>query len=129
MSNYYTEEVKTYFTAYINNIEFTQQDEYYAVKRFLNQLSFVIDEIKSENPEFKFDKFSLNLISQFKDAIFNAAEYGASYYQISDFISVKRKYESKDLTDIYITYRGQKDTYFKDMNEMFETNAICIKKQ
>ena len=91
MSNYYTEKVKTYFTAYINNIEFTQQDEYYAVKRFLNQLSFIIDEIKSENPELKFDKFSLNLISQFKDAIFDAAEYGASYYQISDFICQMRR--------------------------------------
>ena len=129
MSNYYTEEVKTYFTAYINNIEFTQQDEYYAVKQFLNKLSFLIDELKSENPEFKFDKFSLNLISQFKDAIFDAAEYGASYYQISDFIAVKRKYESKDLTDIYITYMGKKDTYFKEMNEMFKTNAFCLKKQ
>lgn len=124
MSNYYTEEVKTYFTAYINNIEFTQQDEYYAVKRFLNQLSFIIDEIKSENPELKFDKFSLNLISHFKDAIFDAAEYGASYYQISDFISVERNYETKDLTDIYITYMGRKDTYFKEMNEMFKENAF-----
>ncbi|RKV91844.1 MAG: hypothetical protein D8H99_30885 [Streptococcus sp.] len=124
MSNYYTEKVKTYFTAYINNIEFTQQDEYYAVKRFLNQLSFIIDEIKSENPELKFDKFSLNLISQFKDAIFDAAEYGASYYQISDFISVERNYETEDLTDIYITYMGRKDTYFKEMNEMFKENAF-----
>lgn len=124
MSNYYTEQVKTYFTAYINNIEFTQQDEYYAVKRFLNQLSFIIDEIKSENPELKFDKFSLNLISQFKDAIFDAAEYGASYYQISDFISVKRNYETEDLTDIYVTYMGKKDTYFKEMNEMFKENAF-----
>lgn len=124
MSNYYTEEVKTYFTAYINNIEFTQQDEYYAVKRFLNQLSFIIDEIKSENPELKFDKFSLNLISHFKDAIFDAAEYGASYYQISDFISVERNYETEDLTDIYVTYMGEKDTYFKEMNEMFKENAF-----
>lgn len=124
MSNYYTEEVKTYFTAYINNIEFTQQDEYYAVKRFLNQLSFIIDEIKSENPELKFDKFSLNLISQFKDAIFDAAEYGASYYQISDFISVERNYETEDLTDIYVTYMGKKDTCFKEMNEMFKENAF-----
>ena len=124
MSNYYTEEVKTYFTAYINNIEFTQQDEYYAVKQFLNQLSFIIDEIKSENPELKFDKFSLNLISHFKDAIFDAAEYGASYYQISDFISVERNYETEDLTDIYVTYMGKKDTYFKEMNEMFKENAF-----
>ena len=124
MSNYYTEEVKTYFTAYINNIEFTQQDEYYAVKRFLNQLSFIIDEIKSENPELKFDKFSLNLISHFKDAIFDAAEYGASYYQISDFISVERNYETEDLTDIYVTYMDEKDTYFKEMNEMFKENAF-----
>ena len=124
MSNYYTEEVKTYFTAYINNIEFTQQDEYYAVKQFLNKLSFLIDEIKSENPELNFDKFSLNLISQFKDAIFDAAEYGTSYYQISDFISVERNYETEDLTDIYITYMGRKDTYFKEMNEMFKENAF-----
>ena len=35
MTNYYTAEVKMYFTAYINDIEFTQQDEYYAVKKFL----------------------------------------------------------------------------------------------
>lgn len=124
MSNYYTAEVKTDFTAYINNIEFTKQDEYYAVKRFLNKLSLLIEEIKSENPEFKFNKFSLNLISHFIDAIFDAAEYGDSYYEISNNISVERNYETEDLTDIYITYMGQKDTYFKDMNEMFETNAF-----
>ena len=124
MSNYYTDEVKTYFTAYINGVEFTQQDEYYAVKKFLNNLSLLIEEIKSENPELKFDKFSLNLISHFMDAIFDAAEYGASYYQISDFISVERRYETEDLTDIYITYMGKKDTYFKEMNEMFEINAF-----
>ena len=124
MSNYYTAKVKTEFTAYINNIEFTKQDEYYAVKRFLNQLSFVIDEIKSENPEFKFDKFSLNLISHFIDAIFDAAEYGDSYYEISNNISIERNYETEDLTDIYITYMGKKDTYFKEMNEMFEINVF-----
>ena len=55
---------------------------------------------------------------------FDAAEYGASYYQISDFISVERNYETEDLTDIYITYMGKKDTYFKEMNEMFKENAF-----
>lgn len=124
MSKYYTDEVKTYFTAYINNIEFTQQDEYYAVKKFLNKLILLIEEIKSENPQFKFDKFSLNLISHFIDAIFDAAEYGDSYYEISNNISVERNYETEDLTDIYITYMGKKDTYFKEMNEMFEANAF-----
>ena len=124
MTNYYTAEVKTYFTAYINGIEFTQQDEYYAVKKFLNNLSLLIEEIKSENPEFKFDKIKNTIIREFMDAIYNAAEYGASYYQISDFISVERNYETEDLTDIYITYMGQKNTYFKEMNEMFKTNAF-----
>lgn len=102
-----------YFTAYINDIEFTQQDEYYAVKKFLNNLSLLIEEIKSENPEFKFDKIKNTIIREFMDAIYNAAEYGASYYQISDFISVERNYETEDLTDIYINYMGQKNTYFK----------------
>lgn len=124
MANYYTAEVKTYFTAYINGIEFTQQDEYYAVKKFLNNLSLLIEEIKSENPEFKFDKIKNTIIREFMDAIYNAAEYGASYYQISDFISVERNYETEDLTDIYINYMGQKNTYFKEMNEMFKTNAF-----
>jgi hypothetical protein len=124
MTNYYTAEVKTYFTAYINGIEFTQQDEYYAVKKFLNNLSLLIEEIKSENPEFKFDKIKNTIIREFMDAIYNAAEYGASYYQISDFISVERNYETEDLTDIYINYMGQKNTYFKEMNEMFKTNAF-----
>ena len=124
MTNYYTAEVKTYFTAYINGIEFTQQDEYYSVKKFLNNLSLLIEEIKSENPEFKFDKIKNTIIHEFMDAIYNAAEYGASYYQISDFISVERDYETEDLTDIYITYMGKKDTYFKEMNEMFKGNAF-----
>lgn len=124
MTNYYTAEIKMYFTAYINGIEFTQQDEYYAVKKFLNNLSLLIEEIKSENPEFKFDKIKNTIIREFMDAIYNAAEYGASYYQISDFISVERNYETEDLTDIYITYMGQKNTYFKEMNEMFKTNAF-----
>ena len=124
MANYYTAEVKMYFTAYINGIEFTQQDEYYAVKKFLNNLSLLIEEIKSENPEFKFDKIKNTIIREFMDAIYNAAEYGASYYQISDFISVERNYETEDLTDIYINYMGQKNTYFKEMNEMFKTNAF-----
>lgn len=124
MANYYTVEVKTYFTAYINGIEFTQQDEYYAVKKFLNNLSLLIEEIKSENPEFKFDKIKNTIIREFMDAIYNAAEYGASYYQISDFISVERNYETEDLTDIYINYMGQKNTYFKEINEMFKTNAF-----
>lgn len=124
MTNYYTAEVKMYFTAYINDIEFTQQDEYYAVKKFLNNLSLLIEEIKSENPEFKFDKIKNTIIREFMDAIYNAAEYGASYYQISDFISVERNYETEDLTDIYINYMGQKNTYFKEMNEMFKTNTF-----
>lgn len=124
MTNYYTAEVKMYFTAYINDIEFKQQDEYYAVKKFLNNLSLLIEEIKSENPEFKFDKIKNTIIREFMDAIYNAAEYGASYYQISDFISVERNYETEDLTDIYINYMGQKNTYFKEMNEMFKTNAF-----
>lgn len=124
MTNYYTAEVKMYFTAYINDIEFTQQDEYYAVKKFLNNLSLLIEEIKSENPEFKFDKIKNTIIREFMDAIYNAAEYGASYYQISDFISVERNYETEDLTDIYINYMVQKNTYFKEMNEMFKTNAF-----
>lgn len=124
MSNYYTANVKTKFKAYINDVEFTEQDEYYAVKRFLEKLSLLIEEIKSENPGFKFDKFSLNLISHFMDAIFDAAEYGDSYYEISNHISVERNYETEDLTDIYITYMGKKDTYFKEMNEMFKKNAF-----
>lgn len=124
MSNYYTDEVKTYFTAYINNIEFTQQDEYYAIKRFLEQFSNVIDEIKSDNPKFKFDKIPDSLIDEFSDAIYEAGEYGDSYYDISDAISVERKYETNDITDIYVTYAGVKDTYFEYLNNILEENAF-----
>ncbi len=124
MSNYYTDKVEMQFKAYVNDIEITQQDEYHAVKTFLNDISRLIDEIKSENPEFKLNKIPNTIIYEFINAIHDAAEYGSSYYQISDYISVERNYETEDSTDIYITYMGQKDTYFKDMNEMFETNAF-----
>ena len=124
MSNYYTDKVEMHFKAYINDIEITQQDEYHAVKTFLNDISELIDEIKSQNPEFKFDKIPNTIIYEFINAIHDAAEYGASYYQISDFICVERDYQTEDLTDIYITYMGRTNSYFKDMNEMFETNAF-----
>ena len=124
MSNYYTEEVKTYFTAYINNIEFTQQDEYYAVKRFLEQFSNVIDEIKSENPDFQFNKIPDYLIDEFRDALYEAGEYGHSYYDISEAISVERNYETNDITDVYVTYAGVKDTYFEYLNNLLKENSF-----
>ena len=112
------------FKAYINAIEITEQDEYYAINRFLENLSELINEIKSENPDFKFDKIPDTIIDEFRAAIHGAVEYGANYYQISDFISVERNYETEDLTDIYITYMGQNNTYFKEMNQLFETNGF-----
>lgn len=124
MSNYYTDKVEMQFKAYINDIEITQQDEYHAVKTFLNDISELINEIKSENPDFKFDKIPDTIIYEFRAAIHGAVEYGASYYQISDFISIERNYETEDLTDIHVTYMGQKSTYFKEMNQLFETNGF-----
>ena len=124
MPSYFTSNIKMQFKAYINNIKITEQDEYYAINRFLENLSELINEIKSENPDFKFNKIPDTIIDEFRTAIHDAAEYGASYYQISDFISVERNYETEDLTDIYITYMGQKDTYFREMNELFETNGF-----
>lgn len=124
MQKYYTSDVKMQFKAYINNIEITSQDKYYVINRFLENLCKLIDEIKLENSEFKFDKIPNTIIYAFIEAIYEASEYGASYYQISDFISVERNYETEDLTDIYVTYMGQKSTYFKDMNKLFETNGF-----
>ena len=125
MPEYYTANVKTKFKAYINDVEFTEQDEYYAVKRFLEKFCNPIEEIKSENPDFKFDKIPNQLIRHFIYTIFEASGHGdITYYKILDLISIKRKYETKDLTDIYITYMGQKDTYFREMNELFETNGF-----
>lgn len=124
MPKYYTSDIKMQFKAYINDIEITKQDEYYIINRFLENLCEIIDEIKSENPEFTFDKIPNTIIYAFIEAIYEATEYGASYYQISDFISVERNYETEDLTDIYVTYTGQKDTYFKEMNDLFETNGF-----
>ena len=124
MPKYYTSDIKMQFKAYINDIEITKQDEYYVINRFLENLCELIDEIKSENLEFTLDKIPNTIIYAFLDAIHEAAEYGASYYQIYNFISVERNYETEDLTDIYITYMGQKSTYFKEMNYLFKTNGF-----
>lgn len=124
MPKYYTSDVKMQFKACINDIKITNQDEYYVINRFLENLCQLIDEIKSENPEFTFDKIPNTIIYAFIEAIYEVAEYGASYYQISDFISVERNYETEDLTDIYVTYAGQKDPYFTEMNYLFETNGF-----
>ena len=80
MSNYYTANVKTKFKAYINDVEFTEQDEYYAVKRFLEKFCNPIEEIKSENPDFKFDKIPNQLIRHFIYTIFEASEHGNINY-------------------------------------------------
>jgi len=124
MSKYYTSNIEQSFKAKINDIIFLQEDKYYAVKRFLEEFSNVIDEIKSENPDFKFDEIPNSLIDEFSDAIYEAGEYGDSYYDISEAISVERKYETEDITDIYVTYAGVKDTYFEYLNDLLEENAF-----
>ena len=124
MTEYFTSNIEQTFKAKINDITFTQEDKYYAVKRFLEQFSNVIDEIKSENPDFQFDKIPDSLIDEFSDAIYEADEYGDSYYDISEAISVERKYETEDITDIYVTYAGVKDTYFEYLNDLLEENAF-----
>lgn len=124
MTEYFTSNIEQTFKAKINDITFTQEDKYYAVKRFLEQFSNVINEIKYENPEFKFDKIPDSLIDEFSDAIYEAGEYGDSYYDISEAISVERKYETEDITDIYVTYAGVKDTYFEYLNDLLEENAF-----
>lgn len=124
MTEYFTSNVEQQFKAKINDITIIQEDRYYAVKRFLEQFSNVIDEIKSENPDFKFNKIPDSLIDEFNDAIYEAGEYGDSYYDISEAISVERKYETEDITDIYVTYAGVKDTYFKYLNDLLEENAF-----
>lgn len=124
MTEYFTSNIEQAFKAKINDITFIQEDKYYAVKRFLEQFSNVIDEIKSENPDFKFDKIPDSLIDEFSDAIYEAGEYGDSYYDISEAISVERKYETEDITDIYVTYAGVKDTYFEYLNDLLEENAF-----
>ena len=122
MTKYFTSNIEQTFKAKINDITFIQEDKYYAVKRFLEQFSNVINEIKYENPEFKFDKIPNSLIDEFSDAIYEAGEYGDSYYDISEAISVERKYETEDITDIYVTYAGVKDTYFEYLNDLLEEN-------
>lgn len=122
MSKYFTSNIEQTFKAKINNFIFTQEDKYYAVKRFLEQFSNIIDDIKYENPDFKFDKIPDSLIDEFSDAIYEASEYGDSYYDISEAISVEREYEKSDITDIYITYAGVKDTYFEYLNDLLEEN-------
>jgi hypothetical protein len=124
MTEYFTSNIEQAFKAKINDITFIQEDKYYAVKRFLEQFSNVIDEIKSENPDFQFDEIPNSLIDEFSDAIYEAGEYGDSYYDISEAISVERKYETEDITDIYVTYTGVKDTYFEYLNNMLEENAF-----
>lgn len=124
MTEYFTSNIEQTFKAKINDITFIQEDKYYAVKRFLEQFSNVIDEIKSENPDFQFDKIPDSLIDEFSDAIYEAGEYGDSYYDILEAISVERKYETEDITDIYVTYAGVKDTYFEYINDLLEENAF-----
>lgn len=124
MTEYFTSNIEQTFKAKINNITFIQEDRYYAVKRFLEQFSNIIDEIKSENPNFQFDKIPDSLIREFNDALYEASEYGDSYYDISEAISVERKYETEDITDIYVTYAGVKDTYFEYLNDLLEENGF-----
>lgn len=124
MSEYFTSNIEQTFKATINDHIFIQEDKYYAVKRFLEQFSNVIDKIKSENPDFQFDKIPDSLIEEFSDAIYDAGEYGGSYYDISEAISVEREYEKSDITDIYVTYAGVKDTYLEYLNNMLEENAF-----
>lgn len=124
MSEYFTSNVEQTFKATINDHIFTQEDKYYAVKRFLEQFSNVIDEIKSENPDFKFDKIPDSLIEEFSEAIYDAGEYDGNYYNTSEAISVEREYETNDITDIYVTYAGVKNTYFKYINVMLENNSF-----
>ena len=124
MTEYFTSNIEQAFKAKINDITFIQEDKYYAVKRFLEQFSNVIDEIKSENPDFQFDKIPNSLIDEFSDAIYEAGEYGDSYYDISEAISIERKYETNDITDVYVTHAGLRDTYFEYLNNMLEENAF-----
>ena len=124
MTEYFTSNIEQAFKAKINDITFIQEDKYYAVKRFLEEFSNVIDEIKSENPDFQFNEIPNSLIDEFSDAIYEAGKYGDSYYDISEAISVERKYETEDITDIYVTYTGVKDTYFEYLNNMLEENAF-----
>ena len=122
MSEYFTSNIEQTFKATINDQIFIQEDKYYAVKRFLEQFSNVIDEIKSENPDFQFNEIPDSLIREFNDAIYEAGEYGDRYYDISEAISIERKYETNDITDIYVTYAGVSDSYFKYINDLLKEN-------
>ena len=122
MSKYFTSNIEQTFKATINNQIFIQEDKYYAVKRFLEQFSNVIDEIKSENPDFQFNEIPDSLIRELSDAIYEAGEYGDNYYDISEAISIERKYETNDITDIYVTYAGVSDSYFKYINDLLKEN-------
>ena len=124
MSQYFKAKVKQNFSATINNIKIIYEDKYIAIKDFLTDFSEIVDDIKSDNEKIRFEKISKNFVQTFiniLDDIYKDVSDGVDsffvYEDISQHIVVNRRGAEDDLSDIYVTYMGEENTYFKDFNE------------
>lgn len=124
MSQYFKAEVKHRFLATINNIEFIYEDKYNAIKKFLTDFSEIVNDIKSDNEEVQFEQISDDFIQAFINVLDEIcrnipySEEGALFYEgVAQYIVVDRHGVKDDLSDIFVTYMGEENTYFKDFNE------------
>lgn len=124
MSQYFKAEVKQRFLATINNIEIIFEDKFNAVKKFLTDFSEIVDDIKSDNEKVQFEQVSDDFIQIFINVLDEIcrnipdSEEGTLFYDgVSQYIVVNRHGVKDDLSDIFVTYMGEENTYFKDFNE------------
>mgnify|MGYP000109366726 CR=1 FL=1 len=124
MSQYFKAEVKQRFLATINNIEIIFEDKFQAVKKFLTDFSEIVDDIKSDNKEVQFEEISDDFIQSFIDVLDEIcrnipdSEEGTLFYDgVAQYIVVDRHGVKDDLSDIFVTYMGEENTYFKDFNK------------
>lgn len=124
MSQYFKAEVKQRFLATINNIEIIFEDKFNAIKKFLTDFSEIVDDIKSDNEKVQFNEISDDFIQAFINVLDEIcrnipdSEEGTLFYDgVSQYIVVNRHGVKDDLSDIFVTYMGEENTYFKDFNE------------
>ena len=124
MSQYFKAEVKQRFLATINNIEIIFEDKFNAIKKFLTDFSEIVDDIKSDNEEIQFEQVSDDFIQAFINVLDEICrnipdnEDGTLFYDgVAQYIVVSRRCITDELSDIYVTYMGEENTYFKDFNE------------
>lgn len=124
MSQYFKAEVKQRFLATINNIEIIFEDKFNAIKKFLTDFSEIVDDIKSDNEKVQFNEISDDFIQAFINVLDEIcrnipdSEEGTLFYDgVAQYIVVDRHGVKDDLSDIFVTYMGEENTYFKDFNE------------